>query len=389
MSNKLKRQRTVVRGAHRMAAIAAGVVLTLGVASSAHADSAPATGADWSNMFSFSGFGTVGMTHSSLGTADYTTNFFQPKGAGASSQYDFSDDTKVGAQVNAQLTSQLSAVVQIIMQQRYDNSYAPTVEWANIKYAITPDLDVRVGRIALPTFLASDYVNVGYASPWAHAPIEVYNLVPVDSSDGVDTSYTLHLGKIDNTVQMFYGVDNTRAPNPFAAGDVKFNARNIFGVFDTVERGALTVRAGYMQAKLNYGPFMAEPVTFYTAGAAYDQGNWFVQGEWAHAKVGNLTPGYNSWYAVGGYRIQKFTPYVMYSMERSLANPIVIPNGNQGQKDYSVGVRWDLRKNLDLKVQYDRVVLPNNSQGYFVNPQQGFVLGSRANVVSAVLDFVF
>jgi hypothetical protein len=79
----------------------------------------------------------------------------------------------------------------------------------------------------------------------------------------------------------------------------------------------------------------------------------------------------------------------MYSMVHSQGNQLEIPNTNQGQKDYSAGVRWDFYKNLDLKVQFDHVVLPANSEGYFVNAQQGFVLGSTGNIVSAVLDFVF
>jgi len=373
------------RGSHHLAAIAVGVALTFGAASAAYADGTTSSATDWwSNMFTFSGFGTVGMTHSSLSDADYTTTYFEPKGAGHSSQYNFSDDTKVGGQVNAQFTPQLSAVLQVIMQQNYNNSYAPTIEWANIKYAITPDLSVRVGRIELPSFFSSDYRNVGYATPWAHVPVETYDLIPITNSDGVDASYTLHLGKLDNTVQALYGDNGTHVPGP-----IKVESHQILGAFDTIEQGALTARVGYEQAHTDYGPIATQDVKFYNIGADYDPGNWFVQGEWSHAKIGKLTPGYDSWYVIGGYRIQKFTPYAMYSMQHSLGNQTLIPINDQGQKDYSVGVRWDFRKNMDLKVQYDRVQLPSNSSGYFINPQTGFSLGSSANVVSVVLDFVF
>jgi hypothetical protein len=366
---------------HRLGKIAAAVALSFGAVTAAHADG---SNIDWSNIFSFSGFGTVGMTHSSLTDADYTTTYFEPKGAGHSSEYNFSDDTKVGGQVNAQFTPQLSAVLQVIMQQQYDNSWAPTVEWANVKYAITPDLSVRLGRIELPSFFSSDYRNVGYATPWAHVPVETYNLIPITNSDGVDASYTLHFGKTDNTVQALYGDNGTHVPGP-----IKVESHQVFGVFDTVERGALTARVGYEQAHTDFGPLPSQDVKFYNAGVDYDPGNWFIQGEWSHAKIGDLTPGYDSWYAIAGYRIQKFTPYAMYSIQHSLGNTTILDNTDRGQKDYSVGVRWDFRKNMDLKFQYDRVVLPANSAGYFINPQQGFALGSSANVVSAVLDFVF
>ena len=379
--------RVPVRGACRRAGVVMGVLALFGVASLAHADAAPPTTNDWSNMFSFSGFGTLGVTHSSLDTADYTTSYFQPKGAGVSSRYNFSDDTKVGAQVNAQFTSKLSAVVQIISQEGYNNSYTPTIEWANIKYAFTPDFSVRVGRIALPSFLSGDFRNVGYANPWAHVPIETYSVLPVTNSDGADASYKLHFGKLDNTVQILYGQTTVHVPG--STGPVKLTGSNLFGAFDTVEQGALTARVGYEQAHITLGPLPETPLTFYSIGIDYDPGTWFVQGEWSRAKVPGLTPGYESWYVIGGYCIKKFTPYVMYSSQHSMGGSTLTSSSDQGQRDYTVGVRWDVYKNVALKLQYDRVVLPDNSSGLFINQQANFAFGSSANVVSAVLDFVF
>jgi len=373
-------QHRALDGAHWVRVIVAGMIMT----TPGHADDASDSNADSQKIFSLSGFGTVGLTHSSLRTVDYTNNIFQAQGAGASSQYNFTDTTKIGTQINAQFTNQLSAVVQIISQETYNNSYMPTLEWANIKYAFTPDLSVRIGRIALPSFLSADYRNVGYANPWLHTPIETYNLLPVTNSDGVDASYKLHFGGVDNTVQMLYGSTSTNAPGPF-----KVTADNIFGVFDTVEKGALTVRAGYEQSKVTFGPFPVQALSFYNLGAIYDPGNWFVQGEWTRSKVGLLLPGYSAWYTMAGYRIQKFTPYVVYSKEVSLNGTTLFSNSDNGETDYSVGVRWDLYKNMDLKVQYDRVTTPANSAGSFSNLQTGYVFGSSANVISAVLDFVF
>lgn len=380
-------EKGAVFGACRRARVTMGALALFSVASLAHADDTLPATRDWSNMFTFSGFGTLGVTHSSLDTADYTTGYFQNKGAGFSSRYNLSDDTKVGAQVNVQFTSKLSAVIQVISQEGYNNSYAPSLEWANIKYAFTPDFSVRVGRIALPSFLSGDYRNVGYANPWAHVPIETYSLLPVTNSDGADASYKLHFGKLDNTIQVLYGRTTAHVPNP--TGPVKLTGSNIFGVFDTVERGALTARIGYEQAHIALGPLPEMPLTFYSVGVDYDPGNWFVQGEWSHAKVPGLTPGYQSWYVIGGYCIKKFTPYVMYSSKHSLGGSTVTSSSDQGQRDYSVGVRWDVYKNMALKLQYDRVVLSDNSAGLFINQQANFAFGSSANVVSAVLDFVF
>lgn len=92
------------------------------------------------------------MVHSSENKADFTSSVFKPNGAGFSHPWSADVDSLFGAQVNADFTRQISAVVQVIAQQRYDNSYAPAVEWANVKYQFTPDISIRAGRVVLPVF---------------------------------------------------------------------------------------------------------------------------------------------------------------------------------------------------------------------------------------------
>jgi len=52
-------------------------------------------------------------------------------------------------------------------------------------------------------------------------------------------------------------------------------------------------------------------------------------------------------------------------------------------------VRWDLRANYALKLQYDRYTPRDGSNGTFVNVQPGFQSGHSIGVVSASVDFVF
>jgi hypothetical protein len=344
-----------------------------------------ARGEEPSRMFSVSGFGTLGVTHSTLDTADFASTAFEPNGAGYSRKYDFASDSKVGVQVQGQFTNQLSAVVQVVSEHRYDNSFRPSIEWANLRYAFTPDFSVRIGRIELPTFLNSDYRDVGYANPWARVPQEVYSAQPITNSDGADASYRFHLGTAINTIRATYGVSSFH----ISPGNLKVTGRGIFGIFDTLEYGALTARAGYLRGNATLSTLPAESTAVYTLALAYDPGHWFVQGELARVTVDQLTPGYLSGYVTAGYRIHSFTPYVTFAREQSLGHATVAPNYNLGQTDGSVGVRWDFAKNLDLKLQYDHLWLPSNSAGSFVNIQPSYRLGSGTNVFSAVLDFVF
>jgi hypothetical protein len=54
-----------------------------------------------------------------------------------------------------------------------------------------------------------------------------------------------------------------------------------------------------------------------------------------------------------------------------------------------VGVRWDLRTNMALKLQYDRVTPQADSRGTFINPTPRFMPGHPVHVASVALDFVY
>jgi len=335
--------------------------------------------------YSFSGFGTLGTVHSSEVNADFVSNVgtLVPNGAGHSRAWSIDLDSRIAAQLTASFTNQLTGVMQVISEQRADNSYTPKIEWANIKYAFTPDFSVRVGRTVLPVFLTSDYRKVGYANPWVRPPIEVYNLVPISNNDGVDVTYHLHTGDVTNTVQGLYG---TKVTTTVSGATVK--AVDTFDTSDTLEYGALTLHATYHQVKVALAegsPYF--PIKLFTFGANYDPGAWFVMGEWTRNRSDALGSS-DAWYVTGGYRIGQFTPYLTYARLKALTNPgLGFPPA--GQRNASSGLRWDFVKNFDLKVQYEHIGLDAGSAGTLSNIQPGFSPGGKVNVISATLDFVF
>jgi len=348
-----------------------------------------AVNATKSTLFSISGFGTLGVTHSSLSTADYSSTAFEPNGAGHTRRYDLQDDSLIGVQLTAHITDKLSAVLQIVSQHSYDNSYTPHVEWANIKYAFTPNFSVRVGRIDVPTFANSDYRDVGYANPWLRVPVEVYNANPITHSDGLDASYRFRVGPTVNTVRTMVGVSSFHTPQ----GPLDIKGTDLVGVFDTIEYGAFTGHFGYAHGQINLRGFPPgynfQSAASYSLSVAYDPGKWFVQAELGRVTVNNITPGYVNGYITGGYRIRSFTPYVTYAQSHSLGRPTITGNPNLGQQDASIGVRWDVAKNIDLKAQFDHVWMPSDSAGSLINMQSNYRLGSGTNVASLALDFVF
>lgn len=382
-------------------------------------------------MFSFSGFGTVGLTYSSEDQADFTSSIFKPNGAGYTHEWSADVDSRLAAQVTGNFTPKLSAILQVISEQNSENKYTPAVEWANIRYAFTPDFSIRAGRIVLPTFMVSDFRKVGYANPWVRPSVEVYNLMPITNNDGVDASYRLRLGEITNTVQVSYG--NTKAE----ILDLETEAQDQWGIFNTAEYGPLTIHLAYYQSSFSieslrpffdaYRQFGAEGMAIADKyecngkrarltglGGSYDPGNWFLMGEWAKRESNCFVGGNTAWYISSGYRFGKFTPYVTYAQTKADTNtsdpgltvsalPPFLAGAatalNSGlnaalatspvQKTISVGGRWDFRTNADLKLQYDHTRLGEGSAGTLINLQPGFQTGGEFGVFSAVIDFVF
>jgi hypothetical protein len=110
--------------------------------------------------FSFNGFGTFGVVRSDEDQADFASGLFVPDGAGYTREWSPEVDSVLGLQLTADLTPRFTGILQVISEQRYDGTYTPTVEWANLTFDITPDLSIRGGRMVQQTFMVSEYRKV-------------------------------------------------------------------------------------------------------------------------------------------------------------------------------------------------------------------------------------
>lgn len=340
--------------------------------------------------FKFNGFATLGVAHSSENLGDYAIDRSYPKGVGLSQNWGFGNDTKLGMHFSSDFAPRMRAVLQVMAEYQPEGNYKPTIEWANLRYAFTPDFYVRLGRIELPTFLNSENRDVGYSYVWVRPPVEFYRQVVINSSDGVDVMYRKNMGEFTNIVKVAYGRNSEDFP------DTTETTRNLAGVFDTVEYGAAILHASllrretssYDQASGISGPW--ELSREMSLGASFDPGRWFVGGEWWSRKSGTDR---TAMYATAGYRVDRFTPYVTYSQDSPSTietSTAFVGSADNSQSAVSIGTRWDFMRNTDLKVQYDQIRLSNDSNGNLINVPAGVKLyGSRFHVFSLSADVVF
>lgn len=395
--------------------LAAAVVLSL-TAACAHADD--------SFSWHFSGFGTAGVVDTQSSDV-LLTNPGQLKGA----QKDASAlvDSRLGGQLDLTFNSRLSATAQAIAMQDTKGRFRPTVEWAFLRYKFTPGLTMRVGRLGWPAYLVSDYRYVGFANPWVRAPLEVYNLAPLDNYEGADLVWSHAAGAGFLSVQVLGG--HASSPMPYTSAETaRLKVNQLAGAYVTYEIGDLRLRGGASTGKVSYradniaeltgalqmlgfghiaGGVMADEArtTFSSLGGNYDNGKWLVTAEYAHLHSASEAIGNKSgWYATVGYHFGKWTPYATWAGygkrdDRSgyalppfppllpLASAVDGLTAGDSQHTTSVGLRWDVHDGIAIKGQVDHMQ-PSPVGGTFKSVVPGYD-GHAVNGFSAAVDFTF
>lgn len=387
----------------RATSLSLALLLTLPLAAAAQ---------DADSMFSFSGFGTLGIVHNSEDQADFATDF-DPDGAGFTDRWSANPDTRVGLQVDARFTERFSAVVQVLSEYDHAGSYEPDLTLAHVRYAFTPALSMRLGRLAPPTFMLSDYRKVGYAMPWLRPPVEVYNTSL--AIDGGEIAYKFNVGSTAMTLQLVAGDTD--------AGPIKLD--DTVGLVGRAEFGSSTIFAGYNRTTLSLAadpsveallglyasvsPALAtrfryadNDVTFSALGYAYDPGSWFARAEVTRLGTDDgLIAASTNMYASAGRRIGAHTPYLTLGRVRIDSpttlgdnDPIGVVNAilagqNGNRHSVTVGTRWDFREKFALKLEASHVDAGTGSDGGLTNLQPGFRRGGSYNLLSAAVDFVF
>jgi hypothetical protein len=402
-----------------------------------------------SSTFSLHGFGTLGAVYSDARDADFVGSPFQPNGAGYSQTIAPGVDSKVGLQLGVQFTGKLSAIVQVVSQHLYDNTWRPQLEWANLNYQFMPDFSIRLGRSVAAPFLVSDTALVGYTYTWIRPPPELYGELPVSNLDGLAATYVLRHGAVQQTLSISYGQTTVKFQD---GGGV--SARKFLQASDAAEVGFLTIRIGHTSLRATaevpgldmlfaglaqfgtaasdagfpatgaqatalattYAPWAHSAFAFSmdTVGVSYDPGHWLLMSEWARTTSDGLLAKSTAWYLMGGWRFGKFMPYLTTGHIASgrdsapgialagLPPPLAAAAGAldsgltaglrpfaPSQTSVSAGLRWDVMKDIDLKLQFDRLRLDENSAGRLTNAQPGFRAGPDVNSVSLAMDFVF
>ncbi len=376
---------------------------------------------------SISGFGTLGVAKSNTDEAKFA-RYNQADGVGDSARLGL--DTNLGLQATYKINDWLSGTAQVLTRKATEHTFTTDLTWAFLKARINDEVSVRVGRVVVPTFLISDYQNVGYANTMMRPPIEMYGQAPIENSDGADINYQHAIGDLNVTAQAFVGVSRGKLFVSSGAGSTATYRAPAAGFSVAGEYGPFLLRFAHARADMKINDLqpvnaltttltglgfgqLASDITFNTGkkiaftsiGGTMDWNNFVGQAEYAQrrAKEAVYLPDTNAWYTMLGYRFGKVLPYYAHASAKGAGSSVTkpaalakIPALNAGvtnllaapeQTSDIIGVRWDFAKQLALKVQVDRVK-PGAKSGQLINvPAAGY--NKNVTVVAAGLDFVF
>lgn len=387
----------------------------------------------------FGGFATLAAARSSSDQAEFVRDLSQPGGIGR--RWSAKIDSVLGVQGNVHLGRQAEAVLQLISRYGPRGDFRPEVAWAFASLAPTPSVVLRAGRIGTDFYMLSDSRWVGYASLTVRPPNDYYGALPFYAIDGLDAAYTRPAAGGLLRIKAFSGLSREEAPladrqwdldgSRMTGGSLGYqtggwhwradHARirfahelplpELFAGLDAFATNFGITSAGEAARRLA----VAQTTSRFTAiGLVYDAGP--LQGQLMANRTRHHSAAFQDsrgGYAILGYRLGRFTPFVGYSRVRS--TPKSVPTGlpiftgdpaidgasrvidskvaemladsHSNQHTATLGIRQDLGSGIALKAQWDAVRGQPTSIFPYRREQPGW--NGRTNVVTFALDTVF
>ncbi|MFC7003510.1 porin [Bowmanella sp. JS7-9] len=292
--------------------------------------------------------------------------------------WDFQTESRVGLQGIYTIDKKLSLTGQLMI--RGVNDFEPQMEWLYATYRVTPDASVTAGRIRLPVYHYSDYMDVGIAYPWLRVPSDAYSLA-LTNIHGVSFNYNLDWD-VGTTSFKFYTGQQHTDPNKLITAIEQYKTEQLYddsgkyrgvrdirttkdyedlkGIVVDTQIDWFNVRLSYLTGK--------EKFTYYAEGAGSTP---LFGGAWADTRFIDVSVSadygsifaiaeyndydniYSSWFTSLVYRTGNWSPYVFYSDFKGVLRFIAPGGVTAGFEDGVTGSLDDKYHSIGIGVRYN------------------------------------
>lgn len=155
-------------------------------------------------------------------------------------------ESRFGLQITAPLSEGVRFIGQAIARGQKDSGFVANYEWVYMDFDVGDSSKFKVGRIRIPFYKYSDYLDIGYAYHWITPPKSMYSL-NFSNVDGVGYSTNFALGSgIDASLNAVFGrVQGTMyVSGQKSAGDLQ----NLGAINFAVNMGDHELYVAYAQA---------------------------------------------------------------------------------------------------------------------------------------------
>ena len=383
-----------------------------------------------SSAFTLRGFGTLGLARSSNDQAEFVRDLSQPRGI--TSKWSGKIDSMLGLQANFKANDTLEAVAQAVSRYHSNGNFSPELTWAFLKYDPNAYLSLRAGRFGTEFYIHADSRLIGYSTLTVRPAPDFFVSLPFFYIDGVDAQLTVPLGEGILRGKVYTGL--AREKIPLATEQLDINGARMAGAYVDYLQGAWLWRASYAQIRFNHdlpppvdllrnsltatGVGAAQSAAnalsldgqtghFYSVGAVYDGGPLQAQVSLSRIRQDSvILENSRSGMLVVGYRVGEVTPFTGYSWVKSDAKHLstglpnvgvltqinsgvasVMADSHSNQHTTTLGLRWDFRRDMALKVQADAI--RGTPESIFPYRRETTRWNGNTNVLSTTLDFIF
>jgi len=290
------------------------------------------------NKIDISGFMTMG-----LSVTDNEENYLIQR---YSDDKSFSSESLLGLQIDTRLNEKVRLSTQLVAQEL--NDFKVEAEWLYINYQVSPSLTARAGRLRLPLYATSSYVQVNSAYTWVAPPGEVYGQTPFTRYHGADFLYRFSSGNTNYSAKIFGGGTKDKIVAFGVLSDIEL--KSTYGARITAENDLFKAHIAYMHTKaiIDIQVLVLElEANFYTAGLTLSYGEWESIFEWARTDSDSFALGVvDGAYFTQSRAFGDWTPYITYGVMKT---DEVDDVRKKDSYSASVGVRYDDEYNLTWK----------------------------------------
>lgn len=348
----------------------------------------------------FSGFATLGLVYSDSDIYGYRRDISEDAGV-FNGDIDFKNNSLVGVQFDHLFSSKTDFVIQAIVRHRSKNNLDRAISLAFLRHQLTPNWQVRVGRIAPDLFMFTESRDIDFSYVWATVPKEVYSIIPYRSIDGGDISYEKRFQDATFTTKFFAGSSEGEVIGEGALETIKSN--KMFGLSITYDEFEWSIQGKYTRASFaneaitntlianevrkvpefiwpNKEAFIprigieSDSVKYAAINGQRMIGNWLVSAEFSRiTSSSELLRKISNYYVSAAYQLDHHSFYAVlgnstsdqWQFEEEDVATQFIPELIHGleenfnfysanQKSYSVGWRWNITSSTSITTQFTR-----------------------------------